>query len=127
MLLELHSHVSVVQHLVNVLVLLSLLHDVQDVLVHLLKLARLRRQTLLDVRGREDVLQIGPILLASEPIVNGFLSVQDLYLQLLHSKAGVLKIARAQDVIQVGKTLVQHRVQLVDLKKHVHVFFGLNE
>eukprot|EP00965_Chrysotila_dentata_P256126 6212443-Pleurochrysis_carterae.AAC.2 len=80
--------------------LVALAHPVLEKLVNLHELDALRRQLLLDVLSREDVLEVHPRALAREPLVEHLRQQRELLLPLLHLSADAAHEARGQDGLQ---------------------------
>lgn len=80
---------------------LSDFHFLLQVAVYGFKLFCLRLKLLLNICGSEDVLQIDPIFLSLDPIIDCFLRVQTIRFEFLGLRSQHLEISGPQDITDI--------------------------
>ena len=98
----------------------GVLHDVLPVAVDSLKESSLLGHLLHDVLRREDGLEVEPLRLHLEPLVDGVLDADQLLLPLLDLLLEGLDEGRAAHRLRLDDVVVEKHLDVVDRRQDVH-------
>ena len=127
MFLELHFFSGGVDEVVDIGLVEGLFHLGFEVRVHFFKLTAFARKSFLDVRGIENILQVSPVLLTDQPIVDRLIGIQDVLVQFVHFFSSVFQITRPHDVVQIRQAFVDHCKQFFYFRNHIFIFTLLDK